>query len=156
MDRARGPRLESPGCACLLQCSIRGRDGRDRLRRGAGRPVRERGSSGADCSGDPADGRVRFLILTQYFPPEVGAPQVRLAAVARELGRLGHEVEVVTAMPNYPTGRVRPEYRRSFYRKGVWEGHTVHRVWLWPSVGTGVSRLVNYLSFALTSGIAMA
>ena len=99
---------------------------------------------------------MRFLILTQYFPPEVGAPQVRLAAVARELGRLGHEVEVVTAMPNYPTGRVRPEYRCSLYRKGVWEGHTVHRVWLWASVGTGVSRLVNYLSFALISGIGMA
>jgi len=99
---------------------------------------------------------MRFLILTQYFPPEVGAPQVRLAAVVRELSRLGHEVEVVTAMPNYPKGRVLPEYRRSFYRRGLWEGHTVHRVWLWASIGTGVARLANYLSFAVTSGIGMA
>ena len=37
---------------------------------------------------------MRFLILTQYYPPEVGAPQVRLAATARELVRCGHEVEV--------------------------------------------------------------
>ena len=49
---------------------------------------------------------MHFLILTQYFPPETGAPQVRLAAMIRELLRLGHTVEVVTALPNYPEGQI--------------------------------------------------
>src|SRR5438477_9025595 len=59
---------------------------------------------------------MKFLILTQYFPPEIGGPQTRLAAMSRELVRLGHEVEIVTALPNYPRGQIFPEYRGSFYR----------------------------------------
>jgi glycosyltransferase involved in cell wall biosynthesis/ubiquinone/menaquinone biosynthesis C-methylase UbiE len=94
---------------------------------------------------------VRFLILTQYFPPEVGAPQVRLSAFARELKRMGHEVEVMTGLPNHPTGRIFPKYRGRFYLKEEWEGIPVHRVWLYPSTGAGLKRMLNYLSFALTS-----
>jgi colanic acid biosynthesis glycosyl transferase WcaI len=98
---------------------------------------------------------VRFLILTQYFPPEHGAPQVRLAAFARVLHRAGHEVEVVTAMPNYPTGRIFESYRRAFYRREEWEGVAVHRVWLYAAMGAGFKRLVNYLSFTVTSLVAL-
>lgn len=98
---------------------------------------------------------MRFLILTQYFPPEVGAPQTRLAAIARELIRLGHAVEVVTAMPNYPTGHIFPEYMRSFCRREIWEGILVHRVWLYPSLGAGFKRLLSYASFTLTSLIGL-
>lgn len=94
---------------------------------------------------------MKFLILTQYFYPEVGAPQVRLAAFAREIRRLGHEVEVVTALPNYPTGRIFSEYKGKFYVREEWEGVTVHRIWLYPSTGTGIKRILNYLSFAVTS-----
>ncbi len=93
---------------------------------------------------------MRFLILTQYFPPEIGAPQVRLAAFARELIRLGHEVEVVTAVPNHPTGRIFPEYRGMWYRQETWEEVPVHRVWVYASVGAGLKRILNYASFTLT------
>ncbi|MGE5482441.1 MAG: glycosyltransferase family 4 protein [Bacteroidota bacterium] len=93
---------------------------------------------------------MRFLILTQYFPPEIGAPQVRLGALTRELVRLGHEVEVVTALPNHPTGRILPEYRRRFYWRETRDGAIVHRVWLYASVGAGLKRIVNYLSFTAT------
>lgn len=101
---------------------------------------------------------MRFLILTQYFPPENGAPQVRLAAFARVLRRLGHEVEVVTAMPNYPKGKVFRAYHGALYRREQWEGITVHRVWLYASMGAGFRRLLNYASFAVTSlaGLARA
>src|SRR5205807_9750314 len=99
--------------------------------------------------------RVRFLILTQYFPPEHGAPQVRLAAFARELRRLGHEVEVATAMPNYPTGEIFDGYRKAFYLREDWEGVPVHRVWLYASMGAGFKRLVNYGSFTATSLLAL-
>lgn len=94
---------------------------------------------------------MRFLVLTQYYLPEIGAPQVRLTAVIRELIKLGHEVEVVTAMPNHPNGRIFPEYRGEFYRREEWEGVPLHRVWLYASTGAGVKRIVNYLSFTFTS-----
>lgn len=99
---------------------------------------------------------MRFLFLTQYFAPEVGAPQVRLAAMARELVRLGHEVEVVTAMPNYPQGSIWPEYQRRIYRRDQWEGITVHRVWLYAASGAGFKRVLNYLSFSMMSLLGLA
>jgi colanic acid biosynthesis glycosyl transferase WcaI len=94
---------------------------------------------------------MRFLLLTQYFPPEIGGAQTRLFSFATELLRLGHEVEVVTAMPNYPRGEFFPGYERAFYRREVSEGLTIHRVWLYPAIGGGLKRMLNYASFTLTS-----
>jgi hypothetical protein len=55
---------------------------------------------------------MKLLILTQYFPPEVGATQARLSELATKLHQRGHDITVLTAMPNYPTGRVFDGYRR--------------------------------------------
>jgi colanic acid biosynthesis glycosyl transferase WcaI len=94
---------------------------------------------------------MQFLILTQYFPPETGAPQVRLASMIRELLRLGHAVEVVTALPNYPEGKIFPDYQGHFYELEDWEGVRVHRVWMYAATGAGIKRLFNYFSFMLTA-----
>lgn len=94
---------------------------------------------------------MRFVFLTQYFYPERGAAQVRLAAVIRELRRLGHEVEVVTSFPSYPGNQVLPEYRGRFYQRDDWEGVTLHRLWSYVAMGRGLKRLLNYFSFVLTS-----
>ena len=94
---------------------------------------------------------MKFLILTQYFPPETGGAATRLRSLAAELSRAGHDVEVVTALPNYPEGRILPGYAACFYRREYREGITVHRVWLYASVGSGLRRMLNYLSFTLTS-----
>ena len=94
---------------------------------------------------------MHFLVLTQYFPPETGAPQVRLAAMIRELLHLGHTVEVVTALPNYPEGQIFPNYRGYFYQQEEWEGVKVHRVWIYAATGAGIKRLLNYGSFTLTA-----
>lgn len=101
---------------------------------------------------------MRLLILTQYYPPEIGAPQTRLAAFARELVRRGHEVEVVTAMPHHLQGRTYPGYRHKFYMRDSIDGTVVHRTWVYAATGTGLRRIANYLSFTLTSlfGLAQA
>ncbi len=54
---------------------------------------------------------MRLLILTQYYPPETGAPQNRLSDLARRLADRGHRVEVLTALPNYPGNAVFEAYR---------------------------------------------
>jgi colanic acid biosynthesis glycosyl transferase WcaI len=92
---------------------------------------------------------MRLLILTQYFPPEIGAPQTRLRAMASELIRIGHEVEVVTAMPNYPRGYIFPEYRGRLYCRRLEDGVVVHRVWIHAAMGGGLNRLLSYGSFVL-------
>lgn len=94
---------------------------------------------------------MRVLILTQYYPPEIGAPQTRLAALARELRRRNHTVEVVTAMPHHLLGRTYDGYRGSFYRRDEVDGIVVHRTWVYAATGTGVRRMMNYLSFTISS-----
>ena len=95
--------------------------------------------------------RTKFLILTQYFPPEAGAAQIRLWALARELRRRDHDVRVVTAMPNYPRGEVFPAYRRRWRVRETMEGIAVTRTWIYPASRGTLARLANYWSFALTS-----
>ena len=48
----------------------------------------------------------KLCVLTQYFPPEMGAPQARLFESSTFLQEFGWEVEVLTALPNYPSGRI--------------------------------------------------
>ena len=54
---------------------------------------------------------MRCLILTQYYPPETGAAPNRLSDWAQRLAAGGHQVTVLTAVPNYPRGEIFPEYR---------------------------------------------
>ena len=45
---------------------------------------------------------MKLLILTQYYPPEIGAPQNRLHELAVRLNASGMTIEILTAQPNYP------------------------------------------------------
>jgi len=94
---------------------------------------------------------MRFAILTQYYPPEVGAPQARLSDLARKLKERGHEVFVLTGMPSYPTGRIFEGYRVAFRQEEL-DGVTVLRSPLYPTQSPRmVRRLLNYFSFVLSS-----
>lgn len=90
---------------------------------------------------------MRLLLLTQYFPPEMGAPQARLSELGEQLHNYGWEVECLTALPNYPTGRVFPGYARSRPKvERVGQIRTV-RVPLIPANKGFVRRLLCYFSF---------
>lgn len=99
---------------------------------------------------------MKFLILTQYFAPEIGASQVRLGSLCRELAVAGHSVEVVTAMPHHPEGRISRPYRGFFYLRDEWEGLPVHRVWLYAASGANLKRILSYLSFCFTCFFGLA
>jgi colanic acid biosynthesis glycosyl transferase WcaI len=94
----------------------------------------------------------RWLILTQYYAPELGGPQLRLRAVAKELQRHGIHVEVRTGMPNYPNGVTFPAYRGRVAMSESIDGVQVHRTWLYPSTGRSpLRRIANHVSFTATS-----
>lgn len=94
---------------------------------------------------------MRIGILTQYYPPEIGAPQNRLSEIARQFVGAGHEVIVLTAMPNYPTGRIHPGYG-GLYRDEVRDGIQIKRSFIFPTKKIGMlPRLLNYFSFVLSS-----
>lgn len=95
---------------------------------------------------------MRIILLSQYFPPEVGAPQNRLFAMAKGLRDKGAGVTVLTAMPNYPDMRIHSDYRGKWSVREHMDGLEVHRVWLFVSKGRGlVARLLNYFSFVFTA-----
>ena len=97
----------------------------------------------------------RWLILTQYYPPEIGAPQIRLRSVARQLRLHGIEVEVLTALPNYPAGKVFPGYSGRWQLREEIDGIPVRRTWIYAGTGrSAYIRLANYLSFTFTALLA--
>ena len=65
---------------------------------------------------------MRTLIVTHYFPPETGAPQARLSALAAAWAAGGDDVTVLTGMPNHPTGVVPPEYRGQGVARALLKG----------------------------------
>ena len=95
---------------------------------------------------------MRIVVLTQNFPPEVGATAARLHKMTTKLAERGHNVTVITAMPNYPTGRVFDGYRRKARIEDEVDGIRVIRTWIFPSKSSNsLSRLMSYLSFTLSS-----
>ena len=95
---------------------------------------------------------MRILILTQYYPPEIGAPQNRLHELAIRLKNKGVQIEVLTALPNYPKMEVFKDYRNKQRREETIDGITVHRSWIYVSASKSiVARLLNYFSFVWSS-----
>ncbi len=90
----------------------------------------------------------RILFFTPYYPPEVGAPQTRISETAIRLVKRGHQVTVLTTLPNYPLGQVPPEYRKRARRREILDGVSVVRVWSYISPNKGfLRRILSQLSF---------
>lgn len=89
-----------------------------------------------------------ILFITPYFPPEKAAPAVRLSETAIHLVKRGHQVTVLTTVPNYPTGIVPPEYRGHLIQQETLEGVRVVRIWSYSSPNRGFARrILAQLSF---------
>ena len=100
---------------------------------------------------------MKILYVTQYYPPEMGAPGARASELARYWVKDGHEVTVLTGFPNHPTGVVPPEYRarmRRLVAREKIDGVNVVRTWLWPLPNRkAYERMLNYSSFCLSAAI---
>ncbi|MBU0587318.1 MAG: glycosyltransferase family 4 protein [Gammaproteobacteria bacterium] len=92
---------------------------------------------------------MKILIVSQYFWPE----NFRINDLSQELVRRGHDVEVLTGIPNYPDGQVFDVYKQSPKTFGCYNGATVWRVPMLAR-GRGALRLfLNYLSFVLGASL---
>jgi colanic acid biosynthesis glycosyl transferase WcaI len=95
---------------------------------------------------------MRVTLLTHYYPPEVGAPQARLSALARGLSRRGVEVTVHTGFPHYPDGVIQPPYRNRPWMVEEGSGVRVVRSVVYPAPNRGFGRrIANHASFALSA-----
>jgi glycosyltransferase involved in cell wall biosynthesis len=88
---------------------------------------------------------MKILLVTQYFYPE----NFKSNDIAIELTKRGHEVTVLTGLPNYPEGKIYKSYGFFKRTKEYYQGVNVIRTWLVPRGKAGGIRLfLNYFSWA--------
>ncbi|MGE0558338.1 MAG: glycosyltransferase family 4 protein [Burkholderiales bacterium] len=91
---------------------------------------------------------MKILVITQYFHPE----PFRINDLVLGLRQRGHRVEILTGMPNYPSGRFYAGYSAFGPWTDDFHGMPVHRV---PLMRRGERKnwrlAANYISFALSA-----
>lgn len=96
---------------------------------------------------------MKIAFITQWYDPEVGSAAIP-GAVVRALQARGHDVEVITGFPNYPTGRLYDGYRLRPYVREKVRGVLVHRLPLYPSHdASAIGRILNFLSFMISAAL---
>ena len=100
---------------------------------------------------------MKILYVSQYFPPEMGAPAARVSELSQYWVHARHEVTVLTGFPNHPDGIIKPEYRsrsRRIIFREIIDGISVVRTWLLPFPNRkSYERILNYSSFCVSAGI---
>ncbi len=81
----------------------------------------------------------------------MGAPQTRLSELGEKLIDLGWEVEALTALPNYPTGKIFPGYSKWRTKVETVGRIRTARVPLFAAKRGFLRRLLSYLSFAASA-----
>ena len=90
---------------------------------------------------------MRIQFISNYFPPEVNAPATRLYEHAKQWVQNGHDVEVLTSVPNFPEGKVYDGYENQYTRENI-DGIDVRRVPMYVTSNEGiVKRTLSYLSY---------
>lgn len=84
--------------------------------------------------------RRRIALVTQYYPPEVGAPQARMAETAAAFVRRGHRVTVLAPVASHPTGVLAPRDRGRPFADERREGVRVQRSFVLPAPNRGAWR----------------
>lgn len=92
-----------------------------------------------------AEEKLRVLVVTQYFWPE----NMRINDLVRDFSAKGHEVTVLTGLPNYPEGKVFQAFRNNPEAFANYVGAEVVRVPLVPRGKRAWRLVLNYLSFFL-------
>ena len=94
---------------------------------------------------------MHILFISHYFPPEVNAPANRTYEHARRWVADGHQVTVITGVPNHPKGEIFPGYENRWIQEENRDGIRVIRTWMYLGSSENViTRSLNYVLFAFT------
>lgn len=98
---------------------------------------------------------MHILFLSHYFPPEVNAPATRTFEHCREWVKAGHQVTVISCVPNHPMGKLYNGYKNKFYQKEEVEGILLIRVLTYVTPNEGFAkRTTNYVFYMCMAIIA--
>ena len=90
-----------------------------------------------------------ILFVSQYFWPE----NFRVNELVLEFQKKGYIVEVLTSIPNYPSGKVFPDYSLNPDQYNDYFGIKVHRVPQFSRRNNKLSLALNYISFAVNASL---
>jgi len=92
-----------------------------------------------------------LLIITSYFPPESGAASNRIFHMSEGFQKRNYHVSVLTALPNYPAGKIFKAYRGKFKITSNENNVTIHRLWIYASNSKNkLLRLLAMLSYSFS------
>ena len=92
-----------------------------------------------------------IMIITNYYPPEIGAASNRIFHLAKGLQNLGFETSVITPLPNYPTGKIFDGFKGHFKLEARENGIRVFRLWLFASNSKNkILRLLAMVSYSFS------
>jgi glycosyltransferase involved in cell wall biosynthesis len=92
---------------------------------------------------------MKILIVSQYFWPE----NFRINDLVTSFLEKGHEVTVLTGLPNYPDGDLLPEFKKNSATFSEYHGAKIIRI---PHILRGKSKfhlVMNYLTFVISASI---
>ena len=90
-----------------------------------------------------------IVIISNYYPPEMGAAANRIKNLAEGLKDKGNKVTVICPLPNYPKGKIFEKYKNKFSVNESIDGIKIKRFWIFPSKSEkAIVRLFSMLSFA--------
>lgn len=90
---------------------------------------------------------MKILVVCQHYYPE----PFRITDICEELVKMGHDVSILTDVPNYPEGEIYKDYRDGSKRNEIINGVHVYRCYTIPRKHNIFFRLLNYYSFAISS-----
>ena len=92
---------------------------------------------------------MKILVVSQIYWPE----PFPTTDMCEGLRQLGHEVHVITDVPNYPMGYIYPEYKGGKRRREERNGVKIIRTFTIGRRNNTIFRILNYYSFAISSTI---
>lgn len=97
---------------------------------------------------------MHILYVSQYFPPEMGAPSARVHELSREWVRMGHQVTVLTGFAHHPTGKKAPQDCWKLTRREEKDGIEVVRAYVYATANAGtVKRMLSYATFMASAAL---
>lgn len=95
---------------------------------------------------------MKILFLTDNFYPETNAPSKRTLEHCKEWICQGHNITIITGVPNFPKGKVFEGYKNKIYQSELINNINVKRVWTFIASNDGVFlRILDYISFMISS-----
>tara|TARA_Y100001970_G_scaffold281852_1_gene393471 strand:- start:5112 stop:6317 length:1206 start_codon:yes stop_codon:yes gene_type:complete len=97
---------------------------------------------------------MHVLLITQYFPPEIGAAASRWSDYTKILNQQGHKVTVLCEVPNYPQGKYFHGYKSTWVKtEKINNNLTIIRSYANANNRRSIfKKLIHYLTF-MVSGI---